>query len=69
MSETSTKKINNNQLLKEENSLDWNQILKKIQLTLGSDVYDSWIKNKLNFINKKKNFRLFILLYLYQMYF
>ena len=58
MSETSTKKINNNQLLKEENSLDWNQILKKIQLTLGSDVYDSWIKN----IALKKEYNHYVLL-------
>tara|TARA_B110000438_G_scaffold214503_1_gene206780 strand:+ start:276 stop:1667 length:1392 start_codon:yes stop_codon:yes gene_type:complete len=58
MSETSTKKINNNQLLKEENSLDWNQILKKIQLTLGSDVYDSWIKN----IALKKEYNHYVVL-------
>ena len=30
---------------------------------IGDLIYDSWIKNKLNFINKKKNFRLFILLF------
>ena len=45
MSEISTKKTNNNQFLKEESLLDWNEVLKKIQLTLGNDVYDSWIKN------------------------
>jgi len=45
MSEILKKKTNVNQFLKEENSLDWNEVLKKIQFTLGSDVYDSWIKN------------------------
>ncbi|MDB4070132.1 hypothetical protein N9518_03485 [Candidatus Pelagibacter sp.] len=30
---------------------------------IGDLIYDSWIKNKLNFINKKKNIRLFILLF------
>ena len=45
MSEISTKKTNNNQFLKEENLIDWNEVLKKIQLTLGNDIYDSWIKN------------------------
>ena len=38
MSEISTKKTNNNQFLKEESLLDWNEVLKKIQLTLGNDV-------------------------------
>ena len=32
-------------------------------IKIGDLIYDSWIKNKLNFINKKKNFRLFILLF------
>ena len=45
MSEISTKKTNNNQFLKEENLIDWNEVLKKIQLTLGNDIYESWIKN------------------------
>jgi len=45
MSEILKKNSNVNQFLKEENSLDWVEVLKKIQFTLGNDVYDSWIKN------------------------
>ena len=30
---------------KEENILNWNEILTKLKVTFGSDVYESWIKN------------------------
>ena len=36
---------------KEENFLDWNIVLKRIQENFGKDVYESWIKS----IALKKN--------------
>ena len=58
MSETSINKTNANQLLKEENTIDWNEVLKKFQQILGSDVYESWIKN----ITLKKEFNHYVVL-------
>ena len=43
---------------KEEKSLNWNEILNKLKLSLGSDVYESWIKN----INLKKEFNHYVIL-------
>ena len=43
---------------KEEKSLNWNEILNKLKLSLGSDVYESWIKN----INLKKEFNHYVVL-------
>ena len=37
---------------KEENLLNWNEILKMFKKNFGDDVYESWIKN----INLKKEF-------------
>jgi len=42
----------------EENLLDWNAVLKKLQITFGNDVYESWIRN----INLKKEFNHYVLL-------
>ncbi len=58
MSETSINKTNTNQLLKEENIIDWNEVLKKFQQILGNDVYESWIKN----ITLKKEFNHYVVL-------
>ena len=58
MSETSINKTNVNQLLKEENIIDWNDVLKKFQQILGNDVYESWIKN----ITLKKEFNHYVVL-------
>ena len=58
MSETSINKTNVNQLLKEENIIDWNEVLKKFQQILGNDVYESWIKN----ITLKKEFNHYVVL-------
>ena len=43
---------------KEENFLDWKEILKKFHTTFGKDVYESWIKN----INLKKEFNHYVIL-------
>jgi len=58
MSETSINKTNTNQLLKEENTIDWNEVLKKFQQILGKDVYESWIKN----ITLRKEFNHYVVL-------
>ena len=42
----------------EENVLEWNEVLKKFQLTFGNDIYESWIKN----INLKKEFNHYVVL-------
>ncbi len=42
----------------EENLIDWNEVLKKIQKTLGNDIYESWIKN----INLKKEYNHYVVL-------
>ena len=42
----------------EENALEWNEVLKKFQLTFGNDIYESWIKN----INLKKEFNHYVVL-------
>tara|TARA_B100000029_G_scaffold511463_1_gene605559 strand:+ start:537 stop:1925 length:1389 start_codon:yes stop_codon:yes gene_type:complete len=39
----------NNSLVKEENQLNWDDVLEKLKNNFGKDVYESWIKNiKLN---------------------
>jgi len=43
---------------KEENFLNWDQILSKLKITFGNDVYESWIKN----INLKKEFNHYVVL-------
>ena len=43
---------------KEENFLNWNEILAKLKTTFGNDVYESWIKN----INLKKEFNHYVIL-------
>ena len=43
---------------KEENQLNWNQILEKFEKTFGTDIYESWIKN----INLKKEFNHYVVL-------
>ena len=40
-----SKKIHNVNIATEEKILDWNIILKELQLTLGKDIYESWISN------------------------
>jgi len=45
-------------LVKEENQLNWNEVLEKLKKTFGNDIYESWIKN----INLKKEFNHYIIL-------
>jgi len=58
MSEPITKQNINSPLVQEESIIDWNAVLKKLQISFGSDVYESWIKN----INLKKEFNHYIVL-------
>ena len=43
---------------KEENILNWTEVLSKLKITFGSDVYESWIKN----INLNKEFNHYVIL-------
>jgi len=43
---------------KEENQLNWNEVLKKFKKTFGNDIYESWIQN----INLKKEFNHYVVL-------
>ena len=45
-------------LAKEENLLNWNEVLGKFKQVFGNDIYESWIKN----INLKKEFNHYIVL-------
>ena len=45
-------------ILQEEKVIDWSLILKKINLALGNDIYESWIKN----INLKKEYNHYVIL-------
>jgi len=52
------KKDTNVLAAKEENFISWNEILNKLKITFGNDVYESWIKN----INLKKEFNHYVVL-------
>jgi len=58
MKENLSKLESSTMLAQEENLLDWNEVLKKLQTTFGHDVYESWIKN----INLKKEFNHYVVL-------
>ena len=45
MTEILSKQSSNILLAKEENLLNWNEVLKMSKKTFGNDVYESWIKN------------------------
>ena len=45
-------------LVKEENQLNWNEVLEKFKKTFGNDIFESWIKN----INLKKEFNHYVIL-------
>ena len=45
-------------LAKEENQLNWNEILVKFKQTFGNDIYESWIKN----VQLKKEFNHYVVL-------
>ena len=52
MTEILPKMIQDIHLVKEENLLNWNNVLEKFKRNFGNDIYESWIKN----INLKKEF-------------
>ena len=58
MKDTLPKQKENISLIKEENLLEWNKVLEKLQITFGKDIYESWIKN----INLKKEFNHYVVL-------
>ena len=45
-------------LVKEENQLNWNEVLEKLKKNFGNDIYESWLKN----ISLKKEFNHYIVL-------
>ena len=58
MTEILPKQTSSAVLAQEENLLDWNEVLKKIKITFGNDIYDSWIRN----INLKREFNHYVVL-------
>jgi len=59
MTKTLTNQKNSNILLKEENIINWNDVLVKLKQTYGSDIYESWLKN----INLEKEYNHYVILY------
>ena len=55
--ENSQNKINKT-IFQEENIINWNLVLKKINLALGNDIYESWIKN----VSLKKEYNHYVIL-------
>jgi len=58
MTDLLTKKNTGVLVAKEENFLQWNEVLGKFKKTFGNDVFESWIKN----INLKKEFNHYVVL-------
>ena len=58
MNEILPKQTSSAILAHEENLLDWNAVLKKLKITFGNDIYESWIRN----INLKREFNHYIVL-------
>ena len=58
MTDILSKQDPNALLAKEENFLNWNEILVKFKKTFGNDIYESWIKN----VNLKKEFNHYVVL-------
>jgi len=58
MTDILTKQDSNILVAKEENLLNWNEVLEKFRRTFGNDIYESWIKN----INLKKEFNHYVVL-------
>jgi len=58
MTEILSKQNSNITLAKEENLLNWNQVLDEFKKTFGKDVYESWIKN----INLKTEYNHYVIL-------
>ena len=58
MTEILSKKSSGVILVKEENLLNWNEVLEKFKKGFGNDIYESWIKN----ISLKKEFNHYVVL-------
>ena len=58
MTETLSKQTSSAVLAHEENLLDWNEVLQKLKITFGNDIYESWIRN----INLKREFNHYVVL-------
>ncbi len=58
MTDILPKQDSNILVAKEENILNWNEVLEKFKRTFGNDIYESWIKN----INLKKEFNHYVVL-------
>ena len=58
MTDISSKQTADTLLVKEENLLNWNEVLEKFKKTFGSDIYESWIKNA----NLNKEFNHYVIL-------
>jgi len=58
MNDSQSKKNITTLIVKEENFLIWSDVLQKLKINFGSDVYDSWIKN----INLEKEFNHYVIL-------
>ena len=58
MTENLSKKTSEIALSKEENLINWAEVLNKFQITFGNDIYESWLKN----VNLNKEFNHYIIL-------
>ena len=58
MSIITSQKTSTSSSAQEENLLNWSEVLKKLNITFGTDVYESWIKN----IDLKKEFNHYVIL-------
>ena len=58
MSDTTTNRSLDSFSLKEEDVLNWEEVLKKFQTVFGHDIYESWIRN----INLKKEYNHYVVL-------
>ena len=59
MTKILTEQNKTNVLLKEENLINWNDILLKLKQAYGSDIYESWLKN----INLEKEYNHYVILH------
>ncbi len=58
MTEILSRQSSNIPLAKEENLINWSNVLEMLRKTFGNDVYESWIKN----VQLKKEFNHYIIL-------
>ena len=58
MKENLSKRESSATLMQEENLINWNDVLKKLQTSFGNDIYESWIRNT----QLKKEFNHYVVL-------